>query len=144
MCRTETRIDRSRERPALKLIWQDNHYHFAVRVMSAAFTVASIKGEKGRKDIFRVSIDPSVFFTTLPAEILFEVGASSESLKAKMALEDGRIVEALIYSVIVSTQGRENVTLAATYEGAPPLLGAKFLEDFGLKVDSETGLLKPT
>ena len=112
--------------------------------MSAAFTRASVKGENGQKDIFRVSIDPSVFFTTLPAEILFEVGASSESLKAKMELEDGRIVEALIYSVIVSTQGRENVTLAATYEGAPPVLGAKFLEDFGLKVDSETGLLKPT
>ncbi len=112
--------------------------------MSAAFTRATVKGENGQKDIFTVPIDPSVFFTTLPAEILFEVSASSESLKAKMELEDGRIVEALIYSVIVSTQGRENVTLVATYEGAPPVLGAKFLEDFGLKLDSETGLLKPT
>ena len=115
-----------------------------VEAMSAAFTRASVKGENGQKDTFRVSIDPSVFFTTLPAEILFEVGVSSESLKAKMELEDGRIVEARIYSVIISTQGRENVTLAATYDGAPPVLGAKFLEDFGLKVDSETGLLKPS
>jgi len=112
--------------------------------MSAAFTRASVKGENCQKDVFRVSIDPSIFFTTLPAEILFEVGASSESLKAKLELEDGRIVEALIYSVIVSTQGRENVTLAATYEGALPVLGAKFLEDFGLKVNLETSLLKPT
>jgi predicted aspartyl protease len=112
--------------------------------MSAAFTRASVKGEKGQKDISRVSIDPSVFFTTLPAEILFEVGASSESLKARLELEDGSIVETPIYSVIVSTHGRENVTLAAAYDGALPVLGAKFLEDFGLKVDLESGLLEPT
>ncbi len=72
------------------------------------------------------------------------MGASSESLKAKLELEDGSIVVAPIYSVIISVHGHENVTLAATYEGAPPVLGAKFLEDFGLKVDSETSLLKPT
>ena len=112
--------------------------------MSPAFTRASVKGEKGQKDISGVSIDPTVFFAILPAEILFEVGASSESPKAKLELEGGSIVEAPIYSIIVSANGRENVTLAATYEGALPVLGAKFLEDFGLKVDSETGLLKPT
>jgi predicted aspartyl protease len=112
--------------------------------VSAAFTKASIKGEKGQRDISEVSIDPTVFFTILPAEILFQVGASSESLKARLELEGGSIVEAAIYSVIVSAYGRENVTLAATYEGAFPMLGAKFLEDFGFKVDSETSLLKPT
>ena len=115
-----------------------------VGAVSAAFTRASVKGEKGQRDISRVSIDPMVFFTILPADILFGVGASSESLKAKLELEGGSIVEAPIYSVIVSAHGRENVTLAATYEGATPILGAKFLEDFGLKVNSETGLLKPT
>jgi len=112
--------------------------------MSAAFMVASIKGERGRKDISRVLIDPSVFFTTLPAEILFEVGASSESLKARLELEDGSNVEAPIYSVIIAAHGRESVTLATTYAGALPILGAKVLEDFGLKVDSESGLLEPT
>jgi len=112
--------------------------------MSAAFTRASVKGEKGQRDISGVSIDPMVFFTILPADILFEVGASSESLKARLELECGSIVEVSIYSVIVSAHGRENVTLAATYKDAFPVLGAKFLEDFGLKVDSETGLLKPT
>src|SRR6266851_3643370 len=115
-----------------------------VGAVSVAFTRASVKGEKGQRDISGVSIDPKVFFTILPVDILFEVGASSESLKAKLELEGGSIVEAPIYSVIVSAHGRENVTLAATYEGAPPVLGAKFLEDFGLKVDSETGLLRPT
>ena len=112
--------------------------------MSAPFTRASVKGEKCRKDISRVSIDPSVFFTTLPAEILFEVGASSESMKARLELEDGSIVETPIYSVIISAHGRENVTLATTYEDAPLVLGAKFLEDFGFKVDSESGLLEST
>ena len=112
--------------------------------MSAASTRASVKGEKGQKDISRVLVDPSVFFTTLPAEVLFEVGASSESLKARLELADGSVVEAPLYSVIVSAHGRENVTLATTYPGAPPVLGAKFLEDFGLKVDSESGLLEPT
>ena len=115
-----------------------------VRAVSTAFTRASVKGEKGQRDISGVSIDPTVFFTILPAEILFQVGASSESLKARLELEGGGIIEAPIYSVIVSAHGRENVTLATTYEGALPILGAKFLEDFGLKVDSETGLLRPT
>jgi len=115
-----------------------------VGAVSAAFTKASIKGEKGEKYFSGVSIDPSIFFTILPADILFEVGASSESLKAKLELEDGSISETAIYSVIVLAHGRENVTLAMTYEGALPVLGAKFLEDFGLKVDSETGLLEPS
>ena len=115
-----------------------------VGAVSAAFTRASVKGEKGQRDISGVSIDPTVFFTILPAEILFEVGASSESLKARLELEGGGIVEAPIYWVTPSAQGRESVTLATTYDGAVPVLGAKFLEDFGLKVDSETGLLEPT
>ncbi len=92
-----------------------------VGAVSVAFTRASVKGEKGQRDISGVSIDPKVFFTILPVDILFEVGASSESLKAKLELEGGSIVEAPIYSVIVSAHGRENVTLAATYEGAPPV-----------------------
>lgn len=112
--------------------------------MSAASTRASIKGEKGQKEISRVLIDPSVFFTTLPAEILFEVGASSETPSVRLELEDGSIVEVPIYSVTISAHGRENVTLATTHAGALPVLGAKFLEDFGLKVDSESGSLEPT
>ena len=112
--------------------------------MSAALTRASVRGEKGQRDISGVSIDPTIFFTILPAEILFEVGASSESLKARLELEGGGIVEAPLYSVIVSAHGRENITPAATYENACPVLGAKFLEDFGFKIDSETGSLMPT
>ena len=95
-------------------------------------------------DISRISIDPSIFFTTLPAEVLFEVGAPSEPLKARLELKDGSIVEAPIFSVVVSTHGRESVTLATTYEGADSVLGAKFLEDFGLKVDLGSSSLAPS
>ena len=121
-----------------------SRHYSAVRAVSPAFTSASVKGEKGLKDISGISIDPSIFFTTLPAELLFEIGASAEPLNARLELKDGTIVEAPIFSVIVSARGRENVTLATTYEGALPALGAKFLEDFGLKVDSESGSLAPT
>lgn len=103
-----------------------------------------IKGEKGYKYVSRISVNPSIFFTILPAEVLFEVGASSELPKARLELEDGSIVEGPIFSVIISAHGRENVTLATTYEGALPSLGAKFLEDFGLKVVSESSSLAPT
>ena len=112
--------------------------------MSPASTSASVKGEKGHKDISGISIDPSIFFTTLPAEVLFEIGASTEPLNARLELGDGTIAEAPIFSVIISAHGRENVTLATTYEGADSVLGAKFLEDFGLKVDSESSSLAPT
>jgi hypothetical protein len=112
--------------------------------VSQAFTSASVKGEKGHKNISGISIDPSIFLTTLPTEVLFEVGASSEPLKARLELKDGSIVEAPIFSVIVSAHGRENMTLATTYEGALPIFGAKFLEDFGFRMDSESGSLAPT
>lgn len=112
--------------------------------MSPAFTKVSVKGEKGQTDISMVLIDPSIFFTILPAEVLFRVGACSESLKAELELEDGSIVVAQIYSVILSTHGRETATLATTYESALPVLGAKFLQDFALKVDLESGSLAPS
>lgn len=112
--------------------------------MSPALTRVSVKGEKAQKYISRVSIDPSLFFTTLPSEILFQVGASLETLMARLELDDGSTVDASIYSVVVAAYDRENVTLAATYEGALPVLGAKFLEDFGLKVDPKSGSLAQT
>jgi hypothetical protein len=129
---------------ALKLIWQEDLNISAVGEVSSALTRVSVKGENGQRDISSVSIEPTIYFSVFPGEILSEVGASSESLKARLELDDGRIVEASVYSVIVATCGRENVTLAATYDGAVSVLGAKFLEDFGLKVDSESGSLAPT
>jgi len=112
--------------------------------VSTAFTRALVKGEKGQKDMQRIPIDTTTFFTILPCEVLFEIGAFPEDLKARLELERGDSLEARVYSVVVAAQGREDVTLAVTFEGAQPVLGAKFLEDLGLNVDSESGLLEPS
>jgi predicted aspartyl protease len=112
--------------------------------VSTAFTRVLVRGEKGQRDMLRLPIDTGAFFTILPSEVLFEVGASPEDLKARLELEHGDSLEVKVYSVIVSAHGREDVTLAITFEGAQPVLGAKFLEDLGLKVDSESGMLEPS
>ncbi|TMI11710.1 hypothetical protein E6H35_10230 [Candidatus Bathyarchaeota archaeon] len=116
----------------------------SVPVVSTAYTTALVKGEKGQRDMQRIPIDTGAFFTILPSEILFEIGAYPENLKARLELERGDSLEAWVYSVVVAAQGREDVTLAVTFEGAQPVLGAKFLEDLGLDVDSESGLLEPS
>jgi predicted aspartyl protease len=90
----------------------------------------------------RVPIDTTAFFTILSSEVLFEIGSYPEALKARVELELGASLEAQVYSVVVSASGREDVTLAITFEGAQPVLGAKFLEDLGLKVDSASGILE--
>ena len=112
--------------------------------MSTAFTRALVKGEKGQRDMQRIPIDTSAFFTILPSEILFEIGAYTEDLKARLETERGDSPEARVYSVVVAAHGREGLTLAVTFEGAQPVLGAKFLEDLGLNVDSESRLLEPS
>ncbi len=114
-----------------------------VQVVSTAFTTVLVKGEKGQRDMERIQIDTSTFFTILPREVLFAIGAYPEGLKTRLELQKGDSLEAQVYSVVISAQGREDVTLAVTFEGAQPVLGAKFLEDLGLKVDSDLGALEP-
>src|SRR5262245_51950008 len=87
-------------------------------------------------------IDPEIFFSIFPSQALLEIGAYPESLKAILDLGDGRSLESQVYSVIISAKDRENPTLAITFPGAEPI-GAKFLEDFGLKLDIESGELDP-
>jgi predicted aspartyl protease len=112
--------------------------------VSIAFTRALVRGEKGQRDMQRIPIDTGAFFTVLPSEVLFEIGAYPEDLKVRIKLERGDSLEARVYSVFVAAQGREDVTLAVTFEGAQSVLGAKFLEDLGLNVDSESGVLEPS
>jgi predicted aspartyl protease len=111
--------------------------------VSTAFIRALVRGEKGQRDMQRIPVDTGAFFTILPSEVLFEIGAFPEDLKASLELERGDSLEAQVYSVVISAHGREDVTLAVTFEGARPVLGAKFLEDLGLKVDSDLGALEP-
>ena len=105
--------------------------------------MALFKGEKGHRDMQRIPIDTGAFFTILPSEVLFEIGAYPEDLKVKLELERGDSLEARVYSVVVAAQGREDITLPVTFEGARSVLGAKFLEDLGLKVDSDSCALEP-
>jgi predicted aspartyl protease len=111
--------------------------------VSTAFTEALVKGEKGQREVQRIPIDTTAFFTTLPSEVLFAVGAYPEGLKVRIQYEQGASLEAQVYSVVISAHGREDVTLAVTFEGAQPILGSKFLEDLGLKVDSGSSILVP-
>jgi predicted aspartyl protease len=102
-----------------------------------------VKGQKGQRDMQGIPIDPDAFFTILPSEVLLEIGGYAEDLTARLELDHKDCLEAKVYSVVVAAQGREDVTLAITFDGAEPVLGAKFLEDLGLNVDSESGRLKP-
>ncbi len=113
-----------------------------VRAVSDRFTNVIVKGEKSQIVIPMRLIDQEVFSTSLPSEILFEIGASPESLKAKLQREGGLSVEAQVFSVIVSAHGREDLTVAISFEVAQAALGAKFLEDLGLRINSESGLLE--
>ncbi len=112
--------------------------------MSIPFTRALVKGEKGQREMQSIPIDTSAFFTILPSEVLFEIGASAEDLKARLELEHGTPLTVQVYSVVISACGREDVTLAVTFDNAQPVLGAKFLEDLGLNVDSDSGSLEPS
>jgi len=88
-------------------------------------------------------INPQNFLTTLPSEILYKIGASSESRKARIEIEDGSFTEAKIFSIVLCAHGREEPTLADTFDKAQPILGAKFLEDFDLRLNPELHELEP-
>jgi predicted aspartyl protease len=91
-----------------------------------------------------LQIDPEAFFTILPVEILLRIGAPSTSLRVAIDLEDGRTVESPVYSIGLSVRGRIGVSLAVAFEGARPVLGSKFLEDLGLRINAKSGLLEPS
>lgn len=127
----------------LKLIWQKLLILLLVQVVASALTKVLVKGEKGQRDMQKLPVDTGAFFTILPPKVLYEIGAFPEDLKARLELDRGDYLETQLYSVVVSTNGREDVTLAITFAGAQPVLGAKFLEDLGLKVNSDSGTLEP-
>jgi predicted aspartyl protease len=78
-----------------------------------------------------------------PLKFCWRFGAHAEDLTARLELDPEDCLEAKVYSVVVTPQGREGVTLAITFDGAEQVCGAKFLEDLGLNVDSESGRLEP-
>lgn len=103
-----------------------------------------IRGERGQVSFERLQINPEAFFTILPVEILLGIGAGSTALRVAMDLKDGRTVESPVSSVRLSVGGRNGASLAVEFEGTPPVLGSKFLEDLGLRVKPKSGLLEPS
>src|SRR3989442_13846494 len=124
-------------RVALKLICQEPPILLLVQAVSTAFTRALVKGEKGQKDMQRIPIDTGAFFTILPSEVLFEIGAYPWDLKVRLELDREDSLEARVYSFVVAAQGREDVTLAVPSEGAQQVLAANFLKVFALPAVSE-------
>ena len=114
-----------------------------VLALPVTFAKLLIKGKKSQIWIHDLRIDPEAFFTTLPSEILFDVGALPESLKVRLQFDHDSCVESEVYSLVVMAHGREDVSRTVNFDGARPVLGAKFLEGLGLRVDSESGTLKP-
>lgn len=74
--------------------------------------------------------------------VLLGIGASSTSLRVAIRLENGRTVESQVYSVGFSVGPRNNTSLAVAFEGAHAVLGSKFLEDLGLRINRKSGLLE--
>jgi predicted aspartyl protease len=105
---------------------------------------ALIRGEKGQVFFERLQIDPKAFFTTLPVETVLRIGASSIPLRVAIDLEDGRSVQSSVYSVGFSVRGQIGTSVAVAFDGARPVLGSKFLEDLGLRIDPKSGLLEPS
>jgi predicted aspartyl protease len=101
-----------------------------------------IRGEKSQVSFEGLQIDPEAFFTILPMEILLIIGAPSTSLRVAIDLEDGRSFESSVYSVGFRVRGRTGASLAVAFESARPVLGCKFLEDLGLRVNPKSGLLE--
>lgn len=112
--------------------------------LSHVYTKAVVKGVKGTREIRELLVDTGATFTVLPPDILRDVGASLQLIKKRLELGDGRFIEADVYSVVLSVQDREDVTFAATFKDAKPVLGVRSLEDLGFKVDPVSGALEPT
>ena len=119
-------------------------YHVLIKPVQPKSPAGVVLGETGQVFFERLQIDQEVFFTTLPVEALRRIGAPCHSLRVMINLEDGRTVESPVYSIGLSVGGRNGGSLAVAFEGALPVLGSKFLEDFGLRVNPESGSLEPS
>ena len=112
--------------------------------MLNTFARVVVRGETSQILLPRLPIDQQVFFKMLPFQILFEIGASCESLKVNHQRKDGLSVEAKVFSIIASAQRQRDATLSIAFEAAQPVLGARFLQDPGLRINSGSGTLEPT
>lgn len=89
-------------------------------------------------------IDTGATYTVLSRDVLEAVGALKLPRKFPSRLEDGRSVEAEVYSLWLELGDREGPVIALTFEGAQQVISVQTLESLGLKVNPVTGELEET
>ena len=96
-----------------------------------------------RRQMVSVLVDTGATWTTLPEEIIQELGCSVLS-RRRVRLADGREQAWPIVSVLTSLEGQQLPTVCLVGPaGGPALLGAVTLEEFGLGVDPIARRLVP-
>lgn len=92
-------------------------------------------GDPDRRRVLSVLVDTGATWTTLPAEIVQELGCPVLS-RRRVRLADGREQAWPITSVLAFLEGQELPTVCLIGPaGGTALLGAVTLEEFGLGVD---------
>ena len=104
--------------------------------------ISSIDGEQSLE--IEAAVDTGAFYTTLPANLLRELGVTPKG-KRKLLLADGRRLD-MDYGEARAAVDGENVTTLVVFgeDDAPTLLGAYTLEGLALAVDPVEQRLVPT
>mgnify|MGYP000014572113 CR=1 FL=1 len=91
----------------------------------------------------RMLVDTGATYPCIPKELAEELGLRLE-FKSKVALADGREVEAWYATAYMEIMERGDLIPIRVFEVEEPLLGVFALEALGLAVDPATGEVKPT
>ena len=104
--------------------------------------ISSMDGQQ-TQDV-EATVDTGASFTTLPSNLLRELGIEATG-KRGFLLADGRRIE-MDYGEARATINGDSVTTIVVFgeDEAPPLLGAYTLEGLALAVDPEAQRLVPT
>ena len=104
--------------------------------------ISSMDG--GRERDIEATVDTGASFTTLPSDLLRELGIEATG-KRGFLVADGRRIE-MEYGEARATINGDSVTTIVVFgaDEAPPLLGAYTLEGLALAVDPEAQRLVPT
>ena len=104
--------------------------------------IASMDGQQVRE--IEATVDTGASFTTLPSNLLRELGIEATG-KRRLLLADSRRIEMDYGEARVTIDGDTVTTIVVFGEDdAPPLLGAHTLEGLALAVDPEAQRLVPT
>jgi len=91
----------------------------------------------------KMLVDTGATYPCIPKELADTLGLRLE-FKTKVALADGREIEAWYTTAYIEVMGRGDLIPVRVFEVEEPLLGVFALEALGLAVDPATGEVKPT